>query len=80
MSTIAGVAAVAGFSRTLATSKKADPAFFAKGVTGGIEMADTGANLALRALGWGTVLAIVGVSALSFSVWKLSGAKDASSS
>lgn len=57
-------------------ARKKDPNFFNKGVTGSIDMAETGAQLALRALGYGTILAIVGVSTISFAIWKLSGAKD----
>lgn len=47
-------------------------------MTGTIEMADTGANLAMRALGWGTLLAVLGTGSLAFAIWKLSGAKDVS--
>lgn len=32
--------------------------------------------LAIRALGYGTILAIVGVGSLSYAIWKLSGAND----
>lgn len=71
-----GISAAAGFGRTLASAKKTDPNFFSKGMTGSIEMADTGANLALRALGWGTLFAILGTGSLTFAIWKLSGAKD----
>ena len=45
-------------------------------MTGSLEMADTGANLAMRALGYGTVFAVIGTGTLAFTVWKLSGAKD----
>lgn len=67
-----------GFGRTLATAKKTDPSFFHKGMAGSIEMpiGETGANLAMRALGYGTLLAIFGTGSLVFAVWKLSGAKD----
>lgn len=41
-----------------------------------LHIQETGAQLALRALGYGTVLAIFGVSAISFGVWKLSGANN----
>lgn len=30
----------------------------------------------MKALGYGTLLAIFGVSAISFGIWKLSGAKN----
>jgi len=73
---VAGISAAVGFGRTLATAKKTDPSFFSKGMTGSIEMADTGANLAMRALGWGTVIAVLGTGSLCFAIWKLSGAKD----
>lgn len=75
---ISGVAAGVGFGRTLATARKTDPSFFQKGMTGSIEMpiGETGANLAMRALGYGTLLAIFGTGSLMFAVWKLSGAKD----
>lgn len=39
---------------------------------------ETGANLALRALGWGTLFAFLGTGSLAFAIWKLSGAKDVS--
>lgn len=48
------------------------------GVVPSAELADTGAILALRALGWGTVYAIGGTSLLCYGIWKLSGAKDVS--
>lgn len=41
-------------------------------------MADAGAMLALRALGWGTLYAVAGTSCICYGVWKLSGAKDVS--
>lgn len=46
------------------------------GLHGSPELADAGAILALRALGWGTVYAIAGTSCLCYGIWKLSGAKD----
>lgn len=48
------------------------------GVVGSAELADTGAMLAMRALGWGTVCAITGTSLFCYGFWKLSGAKDVS--
>lgn len=73
-----GISAAVGFGRTLATAKKTDPNFFNKGMVGSIEMAETGSNLAMRALGWGTFFAIVGTGSLTFAIWKLSGATDVS--
>ncbi|XP_077291984.1 transmembrane protein 242 [Arctopsyche grandis] len=76
LATIAGVSMFAGFGFTLAAAKKKDPHFFNKGVIPSVELADTGAILALRALGWGTAYAIGGTSLLCYGMWKLSGAKD----
>ncbi|CAO1339843.1 unnamed protein product [Diamesa tonsa] len=76
LSSVAGVAALVGFGKTLASAKKHDPTFFSKGMTGELGMADTGANLAMRALGWGTLFAFMGTGAMCYGIWKLSGAKD----
>lgn len=73
------VAAGIGFARTIATAKKNDPKYFSRGMTGTIEMADTGANLAMRALGWGTLYAFAGTGAICFGIWKWSGATNVSS-
>lgn len=74
-----GISAAVGFGRTLATAKKADPNYFNKGMVGSIEMAsETGANLAMRALGWGTLFAFLGTGSFAFAIWKLSGARDVS--
>lgn len=69
---------IAGFSKTLMAAKKRDPKFFDKGVTPTLEMGETGAQLALRALGWGTLYAFLGTGIFCYGVWKLSGAKDVS--
>lgn len=71
-----GISAAAGFGRTLAIAKKKDSNFFNKGMTGSIEMTENGANLAMRALGWGTLFAVLGTGSIAFAIWKLSGAKD----
>lgn len=47
-------------------------------MTGSIEMAESGSSLALRALGYGTLFAVVGTGTLAFAIWKLSGAKNVS--
>lgn len=49
---------------------------FHSGLHSSAELADAGAILALRALGWGTVYAFAGTSCLCYGIWKLSGAKD----
>lgn len=73
-----GVSAVVGFARTIATAKKSDPSFFDKGVAGSKGMTESGASLAMRALGWGSLFAILGTGSIAFSIYKLSGAKDVS--
>ena len=40
------------------------------------ELNQSGAALAVRALGYGTLYAVLGCSALFFTIWKLTGAKD----
>lgn len=52
--------------------------FFTTGLHGSVELADAGAILALRALGWGTLYAIGGTTCLCYGIWKFSGAKDVS--
>ncbi|XP_047986202.1 transmembrane protein 242 [Leguminivora glycinivorella] len=76
LATVAGISAFVGFGTTLAAAKKADPKYFNKGVHASAELADAGAILALRALGWGTLYAVAGTSCLCYGIWKLSGAKD----
>ncbi|XP_070496309.1 transmembrane protein 242 isoform X2 [Chironomus tepperi] len=74
---VAGISALIGFSRTLAIAKKNDTQYFDKGISANsIEMTETGAQLALRALKWGTLIAIIGTGSLCFGVYKLSGAND----
>lgn len=67
---------LAGFGKTLMAAKKRDPKFFDKGVTPSVELAETGAILAMRALAWGTVYAFLGTGIFCFGVWKLSGAQN----
>lgn len=68
-----------GFGVTVAAAKKQDPTYFNKGMMPTKELQETGANLAMRALGWGTLYAVTGCGILFYSIWKLSGAKDVSS-
>ncbi|CAG9785074.1 unnamed protein product [Diatraea saccharalis] len=76
LASIAGISAIVGFSATLSAAKKSDPKYFNKGLHGSVEIADAGAILALRALGWGTLYAVAGTSCLCYGIYKLSGAKD----
>lgn len=76
MSTVSGISAIGGFGYTLAAAKKQDPTSFGKGFVPTRELQETGANLALRALGWGTLYAFTGCGILFYSIWKLSGAKN----
>ncbi|XP_065164933.1 transmembrane protein 242 [Atheta coriaria] len=76
LASVAGMSAVIGFGSTLASAKKSDPKYFNKGVVPTLEMRETGAMLALRALGWGTFYAFTGCGLLFYGIWKLSGAND----
>lgn len=84
LATTGGIGLLAGFSGALAAAKKQDPASFDKGLVGNLTQAErqhmklheTGAKLAARALGYGTLYAIGGCGLLFFGLWKLSGARD----
>ncbi|KAH8265737.1 transmembrane protein 242 [Drosophila bipectinata] len=74
---VGGVSALFGFSKTLATAKKADNKVLQQaGTRQGIILMDEGTTLAMRALGWGTLYAVLGTGAFCYGFWKLSGAKD----
>ncbi|XP_049865991.1 transmembrane protein 242 [Pectinophora gossypiella] len=76
LAAVAGISGVVGFSATLSAAKKTDPKYFNKGLQVGLDAADAGAILALRALGWGTLYAVAGTSCLCYGIYKLSGATD----
>ncbi|KAK9873428.1 hypothetical protein WA026_022496 [Henosepilachna vigintioctopunctata] len=70
------ISADIGFSATLAAAKRRGPKFFDRGIMPNTKAPETGAQLALRALKWGTVYASAGCGVLLYSIWKLSGASD----
>lgn len=71
-----GLSALIGFSTTIAAAKKKDPKYFDKGLASTAHLHETGASLALRALGRGTLYAVTGCGILFYSIWKLSGAQN----
>ncbi|CAG0924022.1 unnamed protein product [Notodromas monacha] len=75
LSGVAGASLLFGFGSAVAMAKKKDPTSFSQGMTVG-GGGENGASLALRALGRGTVYAVLGVSVISWGVWKLSGAEN----
>ncbi|EDW06177.1 hypothetical protein AWZ03_011596 [Drosophila navojoa] len=77
MGLVGGISALFGFSRTLATAKKSDSKVLQQQATKqGMILMDEGTTLAMRALGWGTLYAVLGTGAFCYGFWKLSGAKD----
>jgi hypothetical protein len=78
LASVAGISALVGFGTTVASVKKKDPAFFNKGVAGTREMTVTGTSLAVKALGWGTMYAVIGCTIFFYSIWKLAGVNDVS--
>ncbi|XP_030381001.1 transmembrane protein 242 [Scaptodrosophila lebanonensis] len=74
---VGGISALIGFSQTLGKAKKSDNKVLQQqGTRQGLILMDEGATLAMRALGWGTLYAVLGTGAFCYGFWKLSGAKD----
>lgn len=80
LSAVTGISAIIGFGASLSAARKRDPKFFEEGVAGikgsPAVAAESGASLALRALGWGSVYAIGGCGIIFYGIWKLSGANN----
>lgn len=75
---VAAGAGIFAFASTLASSRKTDPTMFSKGQTSPSPTVESGAQLAIRALKWGTFYAFTGCGLFCYGVWKMSGANDAS--
>ncbi|VVC43558.1 Transmembrane protein 242 [Cinara cedri] len=73
---VAAGAGIFAFASTLASARKTDPDMFSKGQIASVPMAESGVQLAIRALKWGTFYAVGGCGLFFYGVWKMSGAND----
>ena len=78
LTSVTGFSAIVAFGMTLAAAKKRDPVMFEKGSQITKELQETGVDLAVRALKWGTFYAVSGCTFVSLGVWMLSGASNVS--
>ncbi|CAH1402236.1 unnamed protein product [Nezara viridula] len=76
LTSVTAVSALVAFGMTLAAAKKKDPVMFEKGTRITRDLQETGMDLAMRALKWGTFYAVSGCSLVAFGVWTLSGASN----
>lgn len=75
MGGVSGIFFLSGFSSALATSKKNNPKYFNRSLKKNEEDHTAAAtDLALRALGWGSLYSTVGCGILFYTIWKVSGA------
>ena len=72
---VTGAAALGGFAMMFARSRKNHPEDFYHGVASDGN-GESGARLAMRALGRATVYSVGGFSIFCFAVWKLMGVKN----
>lgn len=73
---LGGISAMFGFSQTLARAKQSEDKLVQQTGRQALILMDEGSALAVRALGWGTLYAFLGVGSFCYGVWKLSGAKN----
>ncbi|XP_001601356.1 transmembrane protein 242 isoform X2 [Nasonia vitripennis] len=73
---VTGIFFFSGFSSSLATLRRKSPKLFSKGLYKNEHYNDTGADLALRALKWGSFYSVISCSAIFYGIWKLSGASS----
>ncbi|XP_054728495.1 transmembrane protein 242 [Anastrepha obliqua] len=73
---VGGVSAIFGFSKTLGKAKQSQNKLIDKSGREAAILLEEGSALALRALGWGTLYAVLGTGAFCYGVWRLSGAKN----
>lgn len=72
LASVTGISVLFGFGMTLAMAKKRDPHSFLKGLDA-TSLPESGASLALRALGRGTLYSVSAFGVFCFVTWKLLG-------